>query len=106
VSDPGALYVDKPNVQKDCVLDSLDIATIGVSQPQNVETHQTSPQEVEISWEEPIQDGGAQIQYYRIFVNDKENLYQTLSINTPDKKTFYKLKVPQTMWGKDYTVTV
>ena len=54
MSDPDALYIDRPSVNKDCVLDSIDIATIGVSQPQNVETHQTSPQEVEVSWEEPI----------------------------------------------------
>jgi hypothetical protein len=39
-------------------------------------------------------------------VTDNDNLYQPLSIETPDQKTFYKLKVPPSMWGKDYTVTV
>jgi hypothetical protein len=54
VSDPGSLYVDQPSVGKDCVLDSQDIATIGISQPQNVIAEQTSPESVEINWEEPI----------------------------------------------------
>ena len=29
-----------------------------------------------------------------------------LKIETPDAKTDYKLKVPKSMWGKDYILTV
>jgi hypothetical protein len=29
-----------------------------------------------------------------------------LKIETPDSKTTYKLKIPKTMWGKDYILTV
>lgn len=29
-----------------------------------------------------------------------------LKIETPDNKTSYKLKVPKSMWGKEYVLTV
>jgi hypothetical protein len=31
VSDPGALYLDKPSVHKDCVLDKSNVATISIT---------------------------------------------------------------------------
>jgi hypothetical protein len=37
VSDPQALFLTKPDVQKQCILDSEHIGTVSVSPPQTVE---------------------------------------------------------------------
>ena len=73
VSDPSALYLDKPNVQRDCVLDKSSATTISISQPMNIEVKTISQDGVLISWEEPQETGGSPILKYRLFIAEKDS---------------------------------
>lgn len=68
VSDPSALYLNKPSVNKDCILDNQRVATIGISQPQNVDVTILSQDFVKINWDEPRKNGGSPIAKYRLFI--------------------------------------
>lgn len=59
-----------------------------------------------MSWTEPEETGGSPIIRYRLYVQDREMAGSKLKIETPDSKTTYKLKIPKTMWGKEYILTV
>ena len=39
VSDPNALYLEKPSVNRNCILDKQNIGTISITQPQNVQVN-------------------------------------------------------------------
>jgi hypothetical protein len=43
---------------------------------------------------------------YRIFIAEKDSQGSTLSIETTDAKTSYKIKTPKAMYGKNYVFTV
>lgn len=105
VSDPTTLQRKKPAANKECVLDPRNYSSHGISQPSNVQANLNAPGSVDISWTQPIK-GTEKINNYRIFVQDTENKYQALKIQTNDKSTSYKLNTPAAMSGKFYTVTV
>jgi hypothetical protein len=73
VSDPKALHFEKPKVQQDCILDREHIPTVGISQPQNVNTKTLNQDQTEITWTEPTSDGGAPIHNYRVFIIERDN---------------------------------
>lgn len=106
VSDLKALYLDKPDVNKDCYTDNEHIPTIGISQPQSVDAKVVSLDLVEIEWQEPSITGRSPILKYRIFVSEKDKQGTMLNLETADSKTSYRLKIPRSMWGKSYVVTV
>jgi hypothetical protein len=106
VSDPNALFLNKPDVTKQCILDPEDIGTVGIGPPTGVTATTLSEDMIELSWDEPAQNGGSPVQKYRIFVSEKDVSGSRLEINTNDAKTFYKLKTPKAMHGKDYIFTV
>ena len=106
MSDPQSLFLEKPNVNVQCILDKEHIPTIGISQPQGVEIKTLSQDQVEISWEEPTLTGNFPIMRYRTFVHDKDNQGSQLNFETADSKTSYKLKTPRSMWGKSYIVNI
>ena len=106
VSDPIALFLNKPDVTQQCILDQDKIGTVGISPPTGVTATTLSPDMIELSWDEPAQNGGSPVQKYRIFVSEKDVSGSRLEINTNDAKTFYKLKTPKAMHGKDYVFTV
>lgn len=106
VSDPAALYLDKPSVQRDCVVNKESMSTISISQPTNVEVRTISPEAVMLSWDEPTRTGGSPILKYRLFIAEKDSQGSPYTVDTADSKTSHRLKTPPTMQGKDYTVTV
>ena len=53
VSDPSALFMSKPKVNQQCILDKQNIPTIGISQPTNVQIKTVTYELVDITWEEP-----------------------------------------------------
>jgi hypothetical protein len=87
-------------------LDSEHIGTVSVTPPSNVEATTLNQDQVELSWDEPSNTGGSPVLKYRIFVSEKDRQGSTLSIETSDARTTYKLKTPKAMYGKDYVFTV
>ena len=77
-----------------------------IPQPTNVNVAQSNYDNIDISWEQPGSDGGASIANYRIFLEDKANEHSTVTIETEDSKPFYRLSAPQSIWGKQFGVTV
>ena len=106
VSDPLALFLDKPSVNQQCILDPENIGTVGIGPPTGVTATTLSDDKVELSWDEPAQTGGSPVQKYRIFVQEKDVSGSKLEINTNNAKTSYELKTPRAMHGKDYIFTV
>ena len=106
VSDPSALFMSKPKVNQQCILDKQNIPTIGISQPTNVQIKTVTYELVDITWEEPTQTGGQTISHYRVFVTDKDNTASSFNFETRDFKTSYQLKTPKVMQGKAFIVTV
>lgn len=106
VADPSALYLEKPNVQTDCVFDKANTATISISQPTHVDVKTISQEAVTVSWEEPAETGGSPILKYRLFIAEKDSQGSPYSVDTADNKTTHRLKTPPTMQGRDYVVTV
>lgn len=106
VSDPNSLYVTKPDVNNNCILDEEHVSTQSISSPQNLEATTLSYDMVELSWEEPITMGQSPVSHYRIFVQEKDSSGSTLNLLTTNAKTTYDLKTPKAMWGKDYILTV
>lgn len=106
VSDPSALFMNKPNVNSQCILDKQNIPTIGISQPTGVSVKTVNSELVDITWEEPTQTGGYPISHYRVFVTDKDNTASNFNFETKDHRTSYQLKTSKVMQGKAFTVTV
>lgn len=106
VADPSALYLEKPNVQTDCMFDKQSTATISISQPTHVDIKTISQEAVTVSWDEPSETGGSPIQKYRLFIAEKDSQGSPYSVDTSDNKTTHRLKTPPSMQGKDFVVTV
>jgi hypothetical protein len=94
VSDPLALFLDKPSVNQQCILDPENIGTVGIAPPTGVTASTLSNDKVELSWDEPAQTGGSPVQKYRIFVSEKDVSGSRLEINTNNARTTYELKTP------------
>ena len=77
-----------------------------LSPPQDVNVNVLSQEFVELNWTEPEDNGGSPIVRYRLYIQHKDMAGSKLKIETPDNKTSYKLKVPKSMWGKEYVLTV
>lgn len=106
VSDPAALYLEKPNVQRDCVVNRTNVNTISITQPTNVEVRTISSDAVMLSWDEPTQTGGSPILKYRLRIAERDSQGSPYTVDTADSKTSHRLRTPAAMHGKDYTVTV
>ena len=106
VSDPNALFMTKPSVQKQCILDNEHIGTVSIPPPTGVEAATLSNDQVELTWEQPTITEGPPILKYRIFVAEKNSKGSTLSIETSDAKTSYKLRTPKAMYGREYVFSV
>ena len=61
---------------------------------------------MDITWDEPPVGSGPAIKNYRIFVNDPQNTFQGLTIETTSSNTSYRLNTPEPMHGKFYAATV
>jgi len=96
------MFLNKPVVTDQCILDSDHVSTISVPSPTAVNTRALSTDYTEITWTST----GSNIQRFRIFVSEKDTSGSTLNFETPSSNTTYKLRTPKTMWGKDYLVTV
>lgn len=70
LSDPGALFLNKPEVSKDCVLDPQKYVSYAIPQPINLQAQPGNPGFVDLTWEQPKVVGGIPIRNYRIFVQD------------------------------------
>ena len=105
VSDPSALFINKPDVNQKCFLDKERIPTISVPQPSNVNTQAISQDFIDVSWDQPA-SSGSPVARYRIFVSEKDSTASTYNFETPDAKTSYKLKTPRAMWGRAYLISV
>jgi hypothetical protein len=106
VADPKALFLNKPAVGSQCILDKQHVGTISIAQPENVEAKTLTPDAVELTWGEPTETGGDPITRYRIFVLEKGSAGSPLKIDTLNAKTNYQLKTPKFMWGKEYTFMI
>lgn len=106
VSDPNALFSQKPEVNQQCILDKEHVPTITVTAPSSVNTKAISSEMTEISWEENTRADEADIVKYRIFISEKDSMGSTLNFETSDDSTTYQLKTPRSMWGKDYLLSV
>jgi len=106
VSDPGALYLEKPQVGKDCRQMGNNVTTLGISQPTNLEIKTLNSDTVLFDWDEPTKTGGSPILRYRLRISEKDNLGSPYTFDTTDDKTEVKFKTPRAMQGKDWTVTV
>ena len=106
VSDPNALYLEKPSVQTNCAIDRSNSTTISISPPTQVEVKTISQEAAMVQWEEPTETGGTQILRYRLFVAEKDSIGSPYSVDTADNRTSHRLRTPPAMQGKDYTVTV
>ena len=103
VSDPNSLFLNRPDVNQQCILDKEHISTIAVPQPQGVNTRAVSNDFTELMWSEST---NKDITRYRIFVSEKDVSGSTLNFETPTANNTYRLKTPKSMWGKDYLVSV
>ena len=81
------LYLEKPNVQTDCVFDKANTAVITISQPTHVDVKTLSQEAVIVSWEEPAESGGSAILKYRLFIAEKDSQGSPYSVDTADNKT-------------------
>lgn len=106
LSDPGSLFMIKPQVGKDCVLDPNKYVSYAIPAPMNLQAVPSGSAWVDLSWEEPPVGTGPAIKNYRLFVSDPQNTYQGLTIETTDAKTTYRLNTPEPMHGKFYAATV
>lgn len=106
LSDPSALFVAKPEVNQQCILDKEHIASVSVTQPTSVNTKAISSELTEISWEENTRADEKEIIKYRIFIAERDSMGSTLNFETTDDSTTYQLKTPRSMWGKDYLLSV
>lgn len=61
---------------------------------------------MDLSWDQPQTDGGAPIKNYRLFIEDPQNQFQSLTVETENAKTSYRLKTPPAMQGRFYAATV
>jgi hypothetical protein len=103
VSDPNSLFLNRPDVNQQCILDKEHISTIAVPQPQSVNTRVISNDYTELTWSEAA---NKDIARYRIFVSEKDVSGSTLNFETPTANSTYKLRTPKSMWGKDYLVSI
>ena len=99
ITDPQALSIDRPQVSLDCS-DGKHRVVESIPQPTSVQVEQKNQDNIEISWQQPNEDGGASIANYRIFIEDKMNQHSFVTIETSDSRPFYKLSAPQSIWGK------
>jgi len=113
LSDPNALFMQKPQVDKDCAAarrkqDSRNQPSHGVApaRPLNVRIQQSNTTAVTIVWQKSATNGGAAIKNYRLFVTDPQGQDQALTVETPDSKPSFKLNTPAAMQGRFYSVTV
>lgn len=106
LSDPSAMFVQKPNVNNQCILDKEHVPSVTVTQPINVNTKANSNEITEISWEENTRADEREIVKYRIFITERDSMGSTLNFETADDTTSYLLKTPRSMWGKDYLLSV
>ena len=106
VSDPTALFMNKPNVNQQCIADKQHIPTIGISQPTNVQIKNVMQDLYEISWDEPTKNDGSAIQFYRIFLTDQDSSSNTFNFETFNSKTVYQFRAQKIMYGKSFVVTI
>ena len=95
----------KPRVYNECKLNSK-ADTLAVSQPGALKADVVNSDTVQLEWSEPEDNGGSPILRYRIFVQQQDRQGSKLRLETPDAKTTYQMKIPKTMVGKDYVVTI
>ena len=61
---------------------------------------------MDLTWDQPKITGGVPIKNYRIFIQDPQNQYQGLTLETNDPSTSYKLKTSPNMQGRFFAATV
>jgi hypothetical protein len=96
----------KPEVGKDCVLDPTKYVSYAIPAPLNLQAVPSGSAWVDLTWEEPPVGTGPAIKNYRLFINDPQNTFQGLTIETTDSNTSYRLNTPEPMRGKFYAATV
>lgn len=60
----------------------------------------------EITWDEPTNNGGYPISFYRIFLADKDSSTNNFNFETMNSKTLYQLRASKIMYGKSFVVTI
>jgi hypothetical protein len=105
IGDPDTLMNRKPRVYNECKLNSK-ADTLAVSQPGALKADVVNSDTVQLEWSEPEDNGGSPILRYRIFVQQQDRQGSKLRLETPDAKTTYQMKIPKTMVGKDYVVSI
>jgi hypothetical protein len=106
VADPNSLFITKPSVNKDCILDKEHVPTVSVSTPTGVNTKVITSEYMEVTWDESQKASEPDVLKFRLFISEKDNFGSTLSLETADDTTTFKLKTPKAMWGKDYLLTI
>ena len=107
IADPNALFLNKPNVNKDCHLNKATIPTVAVSVPQNPEaTINKDNSMAELTWEENLKPDEVPISKYRVFLSEKDSTGMPTILTTLGAKTSYKLHFTRSMWGKDFVFSV
>lgn len=69
-------------------------------------TRTISPDITEITWKQSQMQNEPQIERYRIFIQEKDNVAGTYFFETTDASVTHQLRTPGAMHGKDYEVTV
>ena len=72
----------------------------------NLQVQPGNPGFMDLTWEQPKIVGGIPIRNYRILIQDPQNQYQQMTIETQDASTLYKLKTSPNMQGRFFSATI
>jgi hypothetical protein len=101
VSDPNSLVTRRPSVLSDCEPSSQSLKHV-VSPPENLQVSSASKDSITISWEETSHD----IHFFRLFLQEKNSVEPSVTLETADSKNFYVLQTPPRMQGGTFSLTV